>query len=262
MTVFKGLGDCSLNTIDLAGGPSSQQLYPYPVYDFSFNQDGSSEDAEAYRGGVLVPEETLENRVTSILSLTTRIVNWRTYGLALGQIQRTLTSYVIPIHRRARVPASLTIADAGITADNLSSVLASIETYGGWGQAGPLTPVTGPPADGEIQVQVGSLTFNAAQETAPVGYLFNQTAATVNAYGGPGTLARIGELQFFGEVYDNSANGRDGGIIWFQRLQRRGRPNVQFAGGVLSLSSELTAIPTAGYEEPFTFLDAHSLTIA
>jgi hypothetical protein len=260
MTICKGLGDCGVATTDLAGGPSAQVLFPYPAYEFDFAQDSTTEDAEAYRAGVRVTEESVETKVTSTLKLKTQISNWQLLGLGMGQLKRTLTNFTMPKVKRATVPAGGVINDAALVAGNVGSVIVAIERYGAWGQAGPLVrSVTAPPVLG-VQVAAGALTFNAAQIGAPIMYLYDQPIAAANAYGGAGTLARYGELQFVGEVYDNSSVGIDGGRIWFPRMTRRTRPSLTFSGGIPELEIEMTLLTPTGWEEPFLMIDGHSVT--
>lgn len=263
MTLFKGLGDAAVRTTDLAGGISAQKLFPYPVYEFSFEQKATSEDAEAYRAGVRVAEETIETKVESILKLKTQISNWSMLGLSLGQLERTLTNFTLPTIKRTTVPAGGVVADAMITATSADSVLAAIERYGAWGQTGPLTrttlaavPVRGVKVDGAA----GTLTFNAAQVGAPIMYVVDRPVTAANVYGGPGTLAKIGELEFHGAIFDNSNAEADGGLILLPRIQRNTRPTISFSGKLVELETEYKCLIPSGWNEPFMLVDGHTVT--
>jgi hypothetical protein len=260
MTILKGLGDCGIATTDLSGGPSAQVLYPYPAYEFEFAQEVDSADAEAYRAGKRVTEETLENKVTSTLKLKTQIANWQLFGLGFGMLQRTITSLVMPKIKRTTVPAGGVISDAAIVTGNLSSVLASIERYGSWGQTGPLARASSAPTAGQVQVAAGTLTFHASAVGAPIMYLYDETIASVKAYGGSGTLSTYGELQFVGEVYDNTSNPDLGGRIWFPRCSRKTRPSLTYSGDIPELEIELSVLSPTGWPEPFLMIDGHSIT--
>jgi hypothetical protein len=260
MTILRGLGDCGVATTDLSGGPSAQVLYPYPAFEFEFGQEVESEDAEAYRGGKLTTEETLETKVTSTLKLITKIANWQLFGLGFGQLQRTLTSLVMPKLKRTTVPSGGVVSDAALVSGNIGSVIVAIERYGSWGQAGPFARASSAPTAGQVQVATGSMTFHTSAVGAPIMYLYDETIASVKAYGGAGTLASYGELQFVGEVYDNTANPEQGGRIWFPRCSRKTRPTLGYAGEAPQLEIELSVLNPTGWPEPFLMIDGHSIT--
>jgi hypothetical protein len=261
MTLFKGLGDACVRTTDLAGGPSAQRLFPYPAYDFEFSQKASFEDAEAYRGGIRVVEETIENKVESILKLKTQIANWHLLGLSMGLLERTLTNFTLPKVKRAIVPADGVINDAAITTENLAGVLVSIERQGAWGQAGSLhrSNATTPPVRG-VKVAAGTITCNVAQAGAPIMYVLDTPIASANVYGGAGNLPKLGELEFYGDVFDNSADDANGGKIWIPRLQRHSRPTLSFNGKLIELETEYRCLLPSGWTEPFFLVDGHSVT--
>jgi hypothetical protein len=260
MTLFKGLGDAYVRTTDLAGGPSAQKLFPYPVYDFEFSQKAGFEDAEAYRGGIRVFEETVESKVESVLKLKTQIANWQLLGLSMGLLERTLTNFTLPKIKRAIVPADGIINDIAITADNLAGVLVSIERQGAWGQAGSLTRSTAAPAVRGVKVEAGKITCNAAQAGAPIMYVLDTPIASANVYGGAGNLPKLGELEFYGDVFDNSSDDMNGGKIWIPRLQRHSRPTINFNGKLIELETEYRCLLPSGWTEPFFITDGHSIT--
>ncbi len=263
MTLFKGLGDSYIRTTDLSGGASAQKLYPYPVYEFSFDQKATTEEAEAYRAGIRQTEETVEVKVESILKLKTQISNWSMLGLSLGQLERTITSFAMPGIKRTTVPVGGVITDAAITAANVDSVIVAIERFGPWGQVGPLTrtataspPIRTVKADGTA----GTLTFNAAQVGAPIMYIVDRTIASASVYGGAGVLPKVAELEFYGDLYDNSTTESDGGKIWFPRIQRNSRPTISFNGKLAELEMEYKCLVPSGFSEPYMLIDGHSIT--
>jgi hypothetical protein len=259
--LFRGLGDTFVRTKELSGGDTAQHLIPYPVFDFEFAQDAPTEDALAYVTGVRQPVETLETTVTSTLKLSTQLSNWKLLGLALNEVQRALTSFTIPKKKSVTVPATpFEVTDSDITTGTAASVLASITDFGAWGQTGPLTPVAIAPSAGEVQVDGtnGKLIFHSSAEGAPVDYIVNQAVATANAYGGPGSLTRIGKLEFQGTILD-TATASDGGNIWIPILQRRSRPTLSFTGGVPTLEINYTCLTPDGWEEPYRIVDNNSI---
>lgn len=263
MTAYKGLGNTFLRSVELAGGPSAQNLFPFPTYEFEYTQESDDVKLSAYRAGKRVTEETFESSVTSTLKLKTQISNWHLFGLSQGQFEKTFTGFTLPTAKRAVVPAGGVINDPDIVAGNLASVVVAVEAWGaGWGQARALTRVSAAPTAGQVQAAAGSLTFNAAQAGAPIMYTVDKTYATGNGYGGPGSITKIGALEFHGEIVDTSGQGQDGGKIIFPKIQRTGnKPAITFAGDALELETEYECLTPAGWEEPHWVLDGHSLVV-
>ncbi len=264
MTIATGLGETSLRTKDIAGGPTAQNLFPYPTFKFELAQDAGIEEALAYKAGKHQSEEIFESTLKTTLKLSTEIPNWQMIGLSLGQIKRTFTSFTFPVAKRATVPVTgpFEIVDTDLTATASAKTVVAIARQGSWGQAGALTRVaTAPAASGEVQVlSAGTkLVFHSSQAGASIVYVIDKTVPTVDAYGGPGQLAKVGELEFFGEVYDNSSDGK-GGVIWIPRIQRETRPTIDFSGGKVTLETEFRCLTVDGWDEPFTWLDGKSFT--
>jgi hypothetical protein len=258
MTIAIGLGNSGLRTTDIAGGPLNQKLLDYPVFSFELSQEVTQQEALAYVAGRHQIEEQFESAVATTLKLSTEIANWTMIGFSIGQLQRTLTSFAFPVAKRANVPASGTpeITDTDITAASSAKTVVAITRKGPWGEAGPLTVVTTAPTAGQVQVAgaTGKLVFHSSAAGAPISYVIDKTEASVEGYGGPGTLAKIGEMEFFGEVYTNSAAGRDGGTIWIPRIQRSTRPTFSFSGDKVTLENEFKCLSVPGWEEPFAWI--------
>lgn len=261
MAIFKGLGDCGLATTDLAGGPSAQKLYPFPAFTFDYSAESETADVREYRGGIRVKAESIEQDFTPTLTLTTQISNWHQMGLALNQLKKSVTNFTLPRIVRGVVPTGGVITDAQIVAGNLASVLVAIERYGSWGQAGALNRSSTAPGPMAVQVAAGTLTFNAAQAGAPIMYMVDQTLASADVYGGPGATAYLAEMEFYGDIYDSSAVGAEGGKIWFPRIKRTNR-NVQigFSGDLIELSTEWDCLYPSNWSEPYALVDGHSIS--
>lgn len=259
MTALKGLGDCVARTTDLVGGPQAQGLFPYPNYEFEFAQEADVQELLAYRAGKRQIEESYESSLKTTLKLKTQISNWQMLGLSLGQFERTFTGFVLPTIKRTTVPANGIVADADIVAGNLNSVTVAIESYGAWGQAGRITRSAAAPTAGQVQVTAGTLTFNAAQAGAPIMYVCDKTYTAAKAYGGAGTLSTINTLEFFGQLYDTSAQEAAGGTIWIPKIQRSARPTLTFNGGIVEIETSWNCLSVPGWAEPYMIVDGHSL---
>jgi hypothetical protein len=263
MTLYQGLGDCGLRTTDITGGPNAQKLVPFPVFSFDLAQDSTVEEALAYRAGRHQVEDSFEGLVNTTLTLSTEINNWQILGLSRGLLQRTLTDFVLPVVKRGVVPsaAPYEIVDTELTATAAAKTLVAIESYGPWGQANSLSRVTTVPTTGQVQVDATAtkLVFHASQAGAPIMYVIDRTFASGSVYGGAGTLPKINEVEFFGQIYDNSSEAEDGGLIWVPRMKRASRPNLTFDGGKPTIEVQYKCLSVAGWEEPFQIVDGHSV---
>jgi hypothetical protein len=257
MTVKRGLANTALSTTNQPGTNTNsflnQKLFPYPCMEFAYERKSKTEDAKAYRAGRHVIEETIESETEYSLKLKTQITNWAQTGLARGQIQRTLSSITVPVIKRAKINAAGEVLDSLITA-NLP-VLASIESYGAWGQAGAI-----PVAD--ITVTAGKLAFPSTLAGATITYMFDRTMATARAYGGAGTLSTMDEFQMIGYIKDNSGVGEDG-FIWLPQMRRKTLDvDLKFTGKLIEFELEFTPVIPAGWEEPDLEVDGHSIVWA
>jgi hypothetical protein len=254
MTLKRGLADVGLVTTNQPGTNTTQflnqTLFAYPCLDMEYTRKGTAEDAMAYRAGRHVIEETIESKTEYSIKLKTQITNWAMTGLARGQIQRTLSDITVPVVRRAKIPATGIVADTLITA-NLP-VLATIESYGSWGQAGPI-PVA------SVVAASGTLTFPTTLAGATITYMFDRTMATARAYGGAGTLKTMDEFQLIAYVKDNTGVGEDG-FIWIPQMKRKTLDvTLQFTGKLVEYEIEFTPTIPAGWEEPDMEVDGHSI---
>jgi hypothetical protein len=263
MAIERGLGICGLRTTTIAGGPTKQKGFPYYVFDFETSEDLKTEQAMGYVGGSHQVLEVIEGTSTQKLKLSTEFSSWAMTGLTLGLIERTLTSFSLPIAKQGTVPktAPYTITDAEIIAGNAGSVVASIIDYGPWGQSGALNvaATAGTPAAKEFGAAAGTLTFNAAQAGAPIWYMIDRLIPSANVYGGPGQLPRLGELEFSGQLYDTSGAGALGGQFWAPRIKRASGPKSTYNGGKLKFETEFYMLAVPGWELPYMKIDGHSV---
>jgi len=259
MTLKRGLGNTALITTNLSGPASparlNQKLFPYPALEFEFTRTSSTEDAKAFRAGRQVVEETNETATEFSLKLKTQISNWQMTGLARGQFERVLSAITVPVIKRVKVGATGIITDALITAG--LPVLASIESYGSWGQAGAI-----PTAD--VVVAVGTITLPVSYAGATIMYMYDRQMASVRAYGGGGVLSTMDEFQFIGEVFDNTSSAKAGdSFIWIPQIARKNKDvTLSFSGGLVEYEIEFTPKIPAGWSEPDMEVDGHSIVWA
>jgi hypothetical protein len=108
-------------------------------------------------------------------------------------------------------------------------------------------------------VATGTITCNVAQVGAPIAYIVNRTL-TGRGYGGPGNPAPLGDLQFSGRVYNNSATPELGGFIWIPRIQFKGSPTFTYDGNKVELEMVYNCVlPTGWNGRPYLRLDGHSV---
>lgn len=260
--IYTGPGTWSLATTGLAGGAAGQIVYPYAVFSATLAQEASTENAEAYRGGKRVIDTVLEASVQTTLTLSTQLNNWQTTGLGLNQRERTETAVVIPFSARQTVPLSapFEINDPLIVTGNLTSVIAAVEEPGIWGVPGALIKVSvAPAADREYQAVVGKIIFDESMAGADITYMGTRSI-TAKTYGGAGSLSKIGDMQFIGEVYDSS--GQVSQLIQLPQIAVSSRPSFEFSGGVLEVEITFNCSTPAGWDEPFRYIDVDSLVAA
>lgn len=259
MAVDRGLGMLAAATLDLAGGPSAQMLKPLPLLKFELSEESETTELQAFVGGRLVTQESFEASSKVTLSVESEIANWDMIGTSIGESARTFTALEVPIIKEAVVPAGGVINDAEIVAGNSASVIAAITRFGPWGQAGPLLRSTAAPTTGQVQVAAGTLTFNTAQVGAPIAYLVVRTL-TGRGYGGPGAPAKLGDLQFSGRVYDNTAQPERGGFLWIPRMQQSSQPTFAYDGSKVTLAIQYLCINPPGWQgKPYLRLDGQSI---
>lgn len=259
--IWTGPGDVAVTTIELAGGDAGQNVYPYGLYSGTLAQEADTTNAEVYRAGKRVVDTVLESTVTTTLTLSTQLNNWNSLGLQLNQRERTESAFTIPMVFRATVPltAPYEISNALIVSGNLTSVIASAEEPGAWGEAGPLTKVAiAPAADREYQAVAGKIVFDESLAGADITYVLTRTIASAKTYGGAGTLSRIGNLSFIGEVY-NSAGEVDT-LIYLPQISISSRPSFEFSGDVLEVEITFNCATPAGWAEPFRYVNVSSIT--
>ena len=262
--MLSGIGDLFAKTTGLSGGATAQRMVPLFLSQFEFTQEAESKEAKGFVAGKLVTKSTAEATVTSTLKISSEYTDWMQLGLSLDQFSRVLTSEKILVLKTATVPSSspYEIADAAVTSGNTNDIFAAISEAGTWGQPKPLPRATtaATPSAGQVGVDTtnNKLIFNSAQAGASITYTVPETLATVEGYGGSGTLSRIGNLEFWGKIYTPTAS--EGFTIYFPQLQRKSRPTITIANDVPTLEVEFGAVAPAGWEEPYKILNLETAT--
>lgn len=258
-----GFGDAGIRSTSIAGGPANQKLFRYPIFSFDLDQESKNEEVLAYNAGIHQVEDILDGATTTTLKLSTEVVNWGAMGLAQNQLERTLTNFSLPKVKRATVPltAPYEIVDLDLTAAATAKTLVSIDRYGAWGQTGTLTIAAAAPIVRQVRIDAAAtkLVFNAAQAGAPVTYILDQIVPAANVYGGPGQSAQIGEMEFYGTIYDNSNDPSKGQAIWIPRIKRFTAPKLNFGGGKAKIETEFRCLSVPGWTNPFMQVDLHSI---
>jgi hypothetical protein len=257
MTLKKGLGYGALSTTDLSGTNPiaflNQKLFDVPILDFEYERKAKIEYAKAYVAGKHTNIESLESEVEYTLKLKTQISNWAMTGLSQGQFQKTFTSFTVPKIHKAKVNGlGVAIVPDVIPA---TAVICSVSSFGAWGQAGAV-----PQAD--VTVGTGQVTFPTTYAGATVMFFFDRSIASAKGYGGPGATSKIGNMQFMGELYDNTSTNAGDSFIYIPELQLKNESaKLAFTGKAVEYEFDLLPIVPAGWEEPIMIIDGHSITV-
>jgi hypothetical protein len=257
MTLRRGLTGLDFATTNKTGSNANpflnQNVFPFPCLDFEYERKSKTEDAMAYRSGRHVIEETIETQTDYTVKVKTQITNWHLTGLTRGQIERTLSGITIPQTKRAKVNAAGKILDSMITAN--MPIIASIEAYGPWGQAGAIPTASIAVAAGEIQLPT-------TLANATVTYMFDRTMTTAKGYGGPGSLTLMDKFQCVAYVKDNSGGIQDS-LIWIPQMYRKSLDvALKFTGKLIEYEMEFVPQIPAGWEEPDLEIDGQSIVWA
>lgn len=257
--MFRGLGDTFIETTDLEGGAIAQAMQELFLFEFSYTSEATTINALAYQGGVRRVKSSAEGEVTDSLILRLQYNDWASLGFATDEFPKTATNVTLPTLKYDTVPAAAPyeIADPDITEANDAYIKAFVNEAGFWGQAGSLTRAADPAAPGVGEVGVDTtnnkLVFNEAQKSAPITRTTPVTHSTIQAYGGPGTAVKYGDVAFRGQVY--STEQTEQWPIYFPKLARNGRPNLAFAGDVPVLEIPFIAVTPSGWDKPYQILN-------
>ena len=255
MTLQVGMGYGALSTTTMTGTNANaflnQKLIPVPILDFEYERKAKIEYAKAYVAGKHTNIESLESEVEYTLKLKTQISNWQMTGLSQGQFQKTFTTFSVPKIHKAKVGGTGVAIVPGVIA--ATPVIASLDAFGSWGQAGAVPQV-------DVTVGAGQVTFPTSYAGATVTFFFDRSIASAKGYGGPGSTSKIGEMQFIGELFDNTSTNAGDSFIWMPQVQLKNESaKLQFTGKTVEYEFDLLPTIPAGWEEPVLMIDGHSI---
>lgn len=111
-----------------------------------------------------------------------------------------------------------------------------------------------------MTVGAGQVTFPTSYAGATVTFFFDRSIASAKGYGGPGSTSKIGEMQFIGELFDNTSTNAGDSFIWMPQVQLKNESaKLQFTGKTVEYEFDLLPTIPAGWEEPVLMIDGHSI---
>lgn len=255
MTLTVGTGIGALGTTDLAGLNANtvlnQKLFQIPMLEFDYERKAKVEYAKAYVAGKHTNIESLEAEVEYTLKIKTQISNWAMTGLSQGQFQKTFTTFTVPKVHKAKVNGAGVAIVPGVIAATL--VIASLDAFGPWGQAGAIPQI-------DLTTGAGQVTFPTSYAGATVTFFFDRSIASAKGYGGPGASSRIGQMQFIGELYDNTSSKAGDSFIWIPQVALKNESaKLSFTGKTVEYEFDLLPTIPAGWDEPILLVDGHSI---
>jgi hypothetical protein len=260
--MFKGLGDPWIRTTAFSGtAPADQRMLPLGLLSFELTAESESKQSQKFNSqGELVTASNVKGSTDYSFTLSYNEIDWGHLGFALNQFPRTATSVAIPQLRFASVPAAgpYVVNDAALVSGNIADVSVTITEASDAGEAGQwLEPVAGAPGAGEVQVAVGSLTFNAAQAGATIAYPVYTTYASAQDLGGPSGGLAWGEFEFWGKVIVPSIS--QGLIIHIPKATIAEDPTITIDDSVPTVSVVCgMGVPT-GWDKPFRIVNLNTL---
>lgn len=255
MTLQVGMGIGALGTTDLAGLNANtvlnQKLFQTPILEFDYERKAKVEFAKAYVAGKHTNIESLEAEVEYSLKIKTQISNWAMTGLSQGQFQKTFTTFTVPKVHKAKVNGAGVAIVPGVIAATL--VIASLDSFGPWGQAGAIPQIDLTPGAGQVA-------FPVSYAGATVTFFFDRSIASAKGYGGPGASSKIGQMQFIGELYNNTPTKAGDSFIWIPQVSLKNESaKLSFTGKTVEYEFDLLPTIPAGWDEPILIVDGTSI---
>jgi hypothetical protein len=263
--MFKGIGDPWVRTTNYNGSSvtANQRLLVLGLLSFELSAESESKESQKFNSfGELVTASQVKGSTSYSFTLSYNEVEWGNLGFALNQFPRTASSVPIPQLKFGSVPAAspYTIADAALVTGNIADVSVSITESGSWGEAGQwLAVVETTPGPGQVRVQAGTLTFNAAQAGAPIAYTVYTTYSSVQDLGGPSGGAAWGQFEFWGKVLIPSIS--QGVIVHIPQATIAEDPTITIDDSVPTVEVVCGMGTPTGWDKPFRILNMNTATL-
>jgi hypothetical protein len=229
---------------------------------FTYEESGNDEYAQQQINGRKSNVQSVGAVLERKLTITTQLFSFESLGLTLNTEKKQFTNVTRPVYREVEVPAGGGPVPApGLVAGNLAGV-AICYNGGPNGQQGPMIKIsTLPTAAGSVQVAANTLTFAAADAGCVVGYFYDQIVTSVTGYGGAGTATSLGQMEFYGALYSQSA-GAVTGSLWLPEVERESAFTVEFGGdGVPEIATTYNVSIPAGWSKAYSIDDLTTAVI-
>jgi hypothetical protein len=251
--IIRGLS--SANCLKTKG--TTPRVIPTNALTFSYAESGTDTFIKKQVQGKQQDQQSLGAVLERRLTIVTEFTNFEMYGVMLNAEEKQFANITQPEYSEYVVPAGGgNIPIAAITATNIASVSVC---YNGniVGKRGAFSKVTvAPTTAGTCQVAAGGITFSAADAGLTVGVIVDIAYATAKGYGGAGTAATLGEMEFIGQTFMAGTN-KPGGWIYFPQIERLSEVTVELTGdGAAQISQVFNCtIPEAlGWDRAFRMI--------
>lgn len=229
---------------------------------FTYEESGDDEYAQQQINGRNSNVQSVGAVLERTLTITTQLFSFESLGLTLNAEKKQFTNVTRPVYREIEVPAGGGAVPApGLVAGNLAT--AAICYNGGPnGQQGPMIKVSSAPTTaGSVQVAASTLTFAAADAGCVVGYFYDQIVTSMTGYGGAGTKTSLGQMEFYGALYSQSA-GAVTASIWLPQVERESAFTVEFGGdGVPEIATTYNVSIPTGWADAYSIDDLTTAVI-
>ncbi|MBD1918851.1 MULTISPECIES: hypothetical protein [Cyanophyceae] len=247
---MRGIGDAYLATTALGDGTGkSQKLYPNSFFEFTYNAETETLEAQGQVGGRQQTVAAAQGATTHNFTLTTQFVSYPNRPLIMGHLPKIFSTVAFPVRTDVILDSAVTIADAAVTVGNSELFIVYDDIVG------PLTRTatnaTAPANSGEYQYKTAApagLVFHSSAEGHTITYTKPTTYTNIKGFGGAGNATALGRLTFRGKVF---GFGSEESLIEFPALDLINVTELPLTGEVPTFSMEFLAAIPSGWSHPY-----------
>lgn len=253
--MYQGLGNQIVEASD-------DYLINLGLTEFTFTPtQEAAKTSQEFRAGELVNSEELPGTTTYRYTLSYNKLNWARQGFHLNQRSRSRTIVMPKEVHTGTVPSNGQIANAYITAanDTVKRIKLAITSGGDWGLPGILTRTasasTAPANPTQVQVDTTGNKFVVDTDLAGAPYVWVEyDQYTAQTYGGPTGTQKIGEFEYWGEIYIPDM-GATGELFHVPKSEILTIPAFTINNGVPVIAVECSMKLPDGWDYPWEVVD-------